>query len=405
MKIVVMKFGGTSVANINRIKNVASIINKNYKKYKLVIVLSAMAGVTNDLQKLIDQIDYPSSKENDLVLTSGEQVTVGLLSMILNKMKIKSIPLLGWQVPIITDSSHEKAKILNINKDNILKYLDENDVVVLAGFQGINTEGKITSIGRGGSDTTAVAIASSLNAERCDIFSDVDGVYSSDPTIVKNAKKINKISYEEMLEMSSMGAKVLHTRSVELAMKNNLTLQVLSSLTNQEGTFIVNEKKLIEKEVVSGVSYSKDESKITISGIPDKPGIAAKIFRILSRNNINIDMIVQNISQDGISANLTFTVLNKDMKISKNLLEKNSEGILYKQLSTNSEVAKISVIGMGMMSQSGVAEKMFQTLADQKINILAISTSEIKISVLIEEKYTNNAVNSLHSAYRLGINN
>ena len=405
MKIVVMKFGGTSVADISKIKNVASIINKNYKKYKLVIVLSAMAGVTNDLQKLIDQIDYPSSKENDLVLTSGEQVTVGLLSMVLNKMKIKSIPLLGWQVPIITDSSYEKAKILNINKDNILKYLVEYDVVVLAGFQGINTEGKITSIGRGGSDTTAVAIASSLNAERCDIFSDVDGVYSSDPTIVKNAKKIDKISYEEMLEMSSMGAKVLHTRSVELAMKNNLTLQVLSSLTNQEGTFIVNEKKLIEKEVVSGVSYSKDESKITISGIPDKPGIAAKIFRILSRNNINIDMIVQNISQDGISANLTFTVLNKDMKISKNLLEKNSEKILYKQLSTNSEVAKISVIGMGMMSQSGVAEKMFQTLADQQINILAISTSEIKISVLIEKKYTNNAVNSLHSAYRLGINN
>ena len=405
MKIVVMKFGGTSVADISKIKNVASIINKNYKKYKLVIVLSAMAGVTNDLQKLIDQIDYPSSKENDLVLTSGEQVTVGLLSMVLNKMKIKSIPLLGWQVPIITDSSYEKAKILNINKDNILNYLNEYDVVVLAGFQGINTEGKITSIGRGGSDTTAVAIASSLNAERCDIFSDVDGVYSSDPAIVKNAKKIDKISYEEMLEMSSMGAKVLHTRSVELAMKNNLTLQVLSSLTNQEGTFIVNEKKLIEKEVVSGVSYSKDESKITISGIPDKPGIAAKIFKILSRNNINIDMIVQNISQDGISANLTFTVLNKDMKISKNLLEKNSEKILYKQLSTDSEVAKISVIGMGMMSQSGVAEKMFQTLADQQINILAISTSEIKISVLIEKKYTEKALNSLHSAYRLGINN
>ncbi len=405
MKIVVMKFGGTSVADINKIKNVASIINKTYKKQKLVIVLSAMAGVTNDLQKMIDQVDYPSSKENDLVLTSGEQVTVGILSMILNKMKIKSIPLLGWQVPIITDSSYEKAKILNINKDNILKYLAEYDVVVLAGFQGINIEGKITSIGRGGSDTTAVAIASSLNAERCDIFTDVAGVYSGDPNIVKNAKKIDKISYEEMLEMSSMGAKVLHTRSVELAMKNNLTLQVLSSLTNQKGTFIVNEKKLIEKEVVSGVSSSKNESKITISGIPDKPGIAARIFRILSKNNINIDMIVQNTSQDGISANLTFTVLNEDMKISKKLLEKNSEKILYKQLSTDSEVAKISVIGMGMMSQSGVAEKMFQTLADQKINILAISTSEIKISVLIEKKYTENALNSLHSAYRLGISN
>jgi len=404
MKIVVMKFGGTSVADISRIKNVASIINDNYKKYKLVVVLSAMAGATNDLQKLIDQVDHSYSKENDLVLTSGEQVSIGLLSMVLNKMKIKSIPLLGWQVPIITDSSFEKAKILNINNKNILKYLAEYDVIVLAGFQGINTDGKITSIGRGGSDTTAVAIASSLNALRCDIFTDVEGVYSGDPTIIKDAKKIDKISYEEMLEMSSMGAKILHTRSVELAMKNNLTLQVLSSLTNQKGTFIVNDKKLIEKEVVSGVSYSKDESKITISGIPDKPGIAAKIFRILSIENINIDMIVQNISQDGISANLTFTVQNKDMIKSKNLLEKNRAEIIYRQLSTDSEVAKISVIGMGMMSQSGVAEKMFQTLADQKINILAISTSEIKISVLIEKKYTNNALKSLHSAYKLDIN-
>ena len=405
MKIVVMKFGGTSVADISKINNVASIINKNYKKYKLVIVLSAMAGVTNDLQKLIDQIDYPSSKENDLILTSGEQVTVGLLSMLLNKMKIKSIPLLGWQVPIITDSSYEKAKILNINKDNILKYLAEYDVVVLAGFQGVNTEGKITSIGRGGSDTTAVAIASSLNAERCDIFSDVEGVYSSDPAIVKNAKKIDKISYEEMLEMSSMGAKVLHTRSVELAMKNNLTLQVLSSLTKQKGTLIVNEKELIEKEVVSGVSYSKNESKITISGVPDKPGISATIFGILSKNDINVDMIVQNISQDGVSANLTFTVQFNDMEISKRLLEKNHKKISFKTISSNSEVSKISVIGVGMKSQSGVAEKMFKTLANKNINILAISTSEIKISVLIEEKYTNKAVNSLHFAYKLGINN
>ena len=403
MKIIVMKFGGTSVADINHIKNVASIISNNFKKYKLVVILSAMAGVTNDLQKLIDEVNYPSSEENDLVITSGEQVTVGLLSMLLNKMGIKSIPLLGWQVPIITDSSHEKAKILNINNENIQKYLQKNDVVVLAGFQGISEEGKITSLGRGGSDTTAVAIASSLGAERCDIYTDVNGIYSTDPNIDVNAKKIDKISYEEMLEMSSTGAKVLQTRSVELAMKNNLTLQVLSSITKQKGTLIVNEKKLIEKEVVSGVSYSKNESKITISGVPDKPGISATIFGILSKNNINVDMIVQNISQDGISANLTFTVQSKDMEISKKLLEKNQKNILCKMISTDPDVAKISVVGMGMMSQSGVAEKMFQTLADKEINILAISTSEIKISVLIKKKYAEEAIKSLHSAYKLDI--
>ena len=398
-----MKFGGTSVADINHIKNVASIISNNFKKYKLVVILSAMAGVTNDLQKLIDEVNYPSSEENDLVITSGEQVTVGLLSMLLNKMGIKSIPLLGWQVPIITDSSHEKAKILNINNENIQKYLQKNDVVVLAGFQGISEEGKITSLGRGGSDTTAVAIASSLGAERCDIYTDVNGIYSTDPNIDVNAKKIDKISYEEMLEMSSSGAKVLQTRSVELAMKNNLTLQVLSSITKQKGTLIVNEKKLIEKEVVSGVSYSKNESKITISGVPDKPGISATIFGVLSKNNINVDMIVQNISQDGISANLTFTVQSKDMEISKKLLEKNQKNILCKMISTDSDVAKISVVGMGMMSQSGVAEKMFQTLADKEINILAISTSEIKISVLIKKKYAEEAIKSLHFVYKLDI--
>ena len=403
MKIIVMKFGGTSVADINRIKNVASIIRNNFKKNKLVVVLSAMAGVTNNLQKLIDEVGHSSSEENDLVITSGEQVTVGLLSMLLNKMGIKSIPLLGWQVPIITDSSHEKAKILNISNKNIVKYLENSDVVVVACFQGISEKGKRTSLGRGGSDTTAVAIASSLGAERCDIYTDVDGIYSTDPNIDTKAKKIDKISYEEMLEMSSMGTKVLQTRSVELAMKNNLTLQVLSSITKQKGTLIVNEKKLIEKEVVSGVSYSKDESKITISGVPDKPGISAIIFGILSKNNINVDMIVQNISQDGISANLTFTVQTKDMEIAKNLLEKNYKKILYKMLSTDSKVAKISVVGMGMMSQSGVAEKMFKTLANKEINILAISTSEIKISVLIDKKYTEEAIKSLHSAYKLDI--
>ena len=404
MKIVVMKFGGTSVGDVEKINNVSKIISNNYTKHKIIVVLSAMAGVTNNLQKLINKISTKQTPENDLIITSGEQVTVGLLSKLLNKMGIKSLPLLGWQVPIITDSSYEKAKILNIDKKNILNYFEIYDVIVLAGFQGVTVDGKITSLGRGGSDTTAVAIASAVDAERCDIFTDVEGVYSADPNIVDKAKKIEKISYEEMLEMASTGAKVLQTRSVELAMKNNLTLQVLSSLNNKPGTYIINEKKLIEKEIVSGVSYNKNESKITISGIPDKPGISATIFGILAKNNINVDMIVQNISQDGINANITFTVNSNEMEISKKLLEENKENINFKNISTNSDVAKISVIGMGMMSQTGVAEKMFKTLADNKINILAITTSEIKISVLISKEYTNEAVKSLHSIYNLDIN-
>ena len=401
MNILVMKFGGTSVANLDRIRNVASIINKEYKDFKLVVVLSAMSGVTNDLQKLIDEVDYDNSPETDLVITSGEQVSVALLSMILNKMHINSIPMLGWQIPIITDNSYGKAKILNILDNEILRHLKKFDVVIIAGFQGISQEGKITSLGRGGSDTTAVAIATILKAERCDIYTDVDGIYSTDPNIDKTAKKINKISYEEMLEMSSLGSKVLQTRSVELAMKNNISLQVLSSIVKSQGTLIVNEEKLIEKEMVSGVSYNTNESKISISGVPDKPGIAATIFDILSKSNIDVDMIVQNISQDGISANLTFTVQSNEMNIAKRLLEKSKLAINYKSITTNSKVAKVSVIGMGMKSQSGVAQKMFQTLADKKINILAISTSEIKISVLIEEIYTELAIKSLHKAYNL----
>ena len=396
-----MKFGGTSVADLEKIQNVSKIVSDSVRDFKIVVVLSAMAGATNELQKLIDKVNFTSLPEQDLVITSGEQVTVGLLSMILNKQGIKSIPLLGWQVPIITDSNHEKAKILNINNSKILNCFEDHDVVVLAGFQGVSKEGMVTSLGRGGSDTTAVAIAASLNAERCDIYTDVEGVYSTDPNIDKSAKKIDKISYEEMLEMSSMGAKVLQTRSVELAMKNNLTLQVLSSLTTKPGTLIVNEKKLIEKEVVSGVTYSKNESKITISGVPDKPGISAIIFGILANNNINVDMIVQNISQDGIFANITFTVSTKDLQFAKSVLEKNSKDLNYRSINTDKNVSKISVIGMGMMSQSGVAEKMFKTLAENGINILAISTSEIKISVLIDEKYTNIAVKALHEVYNL----
>ena len=401
MNIIVMKFGGTSVAGIEKINNIADIVFKEVKKSKVVVVLSAMAGETNKLQSYLDHFVSQNSMESDLVLTSGEQVTIGLLSASLKNKDVKSIPLLGWQIPIVTDNNHENAKILYIDNKRIHKYFEKNDVIVLAGFQGISLDGKITSLGRGGSDTTAVAIASSVKAERCDIYTDVDGVYTTDPNIYQNAKKISKMSYEEMLEMASTGAKVLHTRSVELAMKNNLTLQVLSSLTKEKGTFIVDEKKLIEKEIVSGVSYSKNEAKVTISGILDKPGISAKIFSLMTENNINVDMIVQNISQDGILANITFTINQKDYDLTKSVLENNNNELDYKSLSLDKNVAKISVIGMGMMSQSGVAEKMFKTLAKNAINILAISTSEIKISVLIDEKYTNIAVKSLHEVYNL----
>ena len=401
MKIVVMKFGGTSVASVLKIKNVAKIIKNKCDNNKIVVILSAMAGVTNQLQSYIDEVGYEPSAETDIIMTSGEQVTVGLLSMILNKEGIKSYPLLGWQVPIITDSSYDKSRILNIKNETIINYLKKYDVIVLAGFQGVNINGEITSLGRGGSDTTAVAVASSLKAERCDIYTDVDGIYTTDPNIVPEAKKIDKLSYYEMLEMSSMGAKVLQTRSVELAMKNNLTLQVLSSLTNNKGTLIINEDKLIEKEIVSGVSYSKNESKITISGIPDRPGISAKIFGLMAKNNINVDMIVQNISQDGVSANMTFTIPIKETNFVKKILQNNNKELNYNNLSSDSDVSKISVVGMGMMSQSGVAEKMFKTLAEEQINILAISTSEIKISVLIVKKFTVQAVQALHRVYKL----
>ena len=397
-----MKFGGTSVGSIDKINNVANIVEKQLNDKKLIVVLSAMSGVTNKMQEYIDEIESNEIIENDLILTSGEAVSVGLLSAILKKRNIKSIPLLGWQIPIITDSNHQKAKILNIDKVRIDKYLNDYDVLVVAGFQGIDIDGKITSLGRGGSDTTAVAVAAAVDADRCDIYTDVDGVYSTDPNLVPKAKKINKLAFEEMLEMSSTGAKVLHTRSVELAMKNNLTLQVLSCITKQSGTLVVDENKLIEKEIVSGVSFSNNESKLTLSGIADKPGISATIFGLLANNNINVDMIVQNTSQDGVTANITFTVPNSEIHNAKKILEQNQNLINFKSIETDSNISKISVIGMGMMSQSGVAKKMFTTLADNSINILAISTSEIKISVLINKKFTKIAVKSLHEAYNLG---
>ena len=364
MKLIVMKFGGTSVGSTDKINNVADIVEKQLNDNKLIVVLSAMSGVTNKMQEYIDAIDSNEIIENDLILTSGEAVSVGILSAILKKRNIKSIPLLGWQIPIITDSNHQKAKILNIDKVRIDQYLKDYEVLVVAGFQGVDIDGNITSLGRGGSDTTAVAIAAAVDADRCDIYTDVEGVYTTDPNLEPKAKKINKLAFEEMLEMSSTGAKVLHTRSVELAMKNNLTLQVLSSITKQSGTLVVDENKLIEKEIVSGVSYSNNESKLTLSGIADKPGISATIFGFLANNNINVDMIVQNTSQDGVTANITFTVPNSEIHNAKKILEENQNLIDFKSIETDSNISKISVIGMGMMSQSGVAKKMFTTLAD-----------------------------------------
>ena len=402
MKILVMKFGGTSVRDLERIRKVASIVKKNKKNYKILVVLSAMAGVTNKLEKLLSEATNSKSSDTDLVITSGEQVSVAMLSIILNKMKINTHTMLGWQIPIITDNSYGKAKILNISKKNIINKFKTFEVIIVAGFQGISLEGKISSLGRGGSDTSAVALAAALKAKRCDIYTDVDGVYTTDPNLEKKAKKINKISYEEILEMSSLGAKVLQTRSAELAMKKNIQLKVLSSITNSKGTLITNEDQLIEKEMITGVSYSKNESKITISGVPDKPGISATIFGILAKNNINVDMIVQNISQDGVTANLTFTIPTIELEKANSILEKNRSKIYYNSITSNSDVAKISVIGVGMKSQSGVAEKMFKSLANKQINILAISTSEIKISVLIDKKHTNKAIKSIHKAYKLG---
>ena len=403
MKIIVKKFGGTSLSDIDRINRAISYIVKTKSAgYKVVIVVSAMGKETDRLLTLTDNLEeYRESDDLSALLSAGEQISSSIFSIMLHKQKVKGQSFQGWQVPILTNSGPNNAYIESIDTKQIIKSLKLGMTPIVSGFQGINKANRITTLGRGGSDTTAVALAAKLNAVRCDIYTDVDGVYTTDPNIDQNAKKIPKMSYEEMLEMASTGSKVLHTRSVELAMKNNLTLQVLSSLTKETGTFIVDEKELIEKEIVSGVSYSKNEAKVTISGILDKPGISAKIFSLMTENNINVDMIVQNISQDGISANITFTISQKDFDITKSVIEKNHNSLKYKSLSLDKNVAKISVIGMGMMSQAGVAEKMFKTLAKNEINILAISTSEIKISVLIEEKHTNIAVKSLHEAYNL----
>ena len=403
MLINVLKFGGTSVANLKRIENVVKIVEKRIKdnSSKIILVVSAMSGVTNKLVKEFKKITNEiSDPEYDVIVSTGEQSSSALISSLLNKKKIESRSLLGWQIPILTDGNHSKARIIKINSNVLKNHLEKYSVLVIAGFQGISKENRITTLGRGGSDTTAVAISYALGLKTCEIYTDVEGIFTSDPRIVNDANKIDSITYDEILELASLGSKVLHPRSVELAMKYGIRIHVRSSFDKKLGTMVVKEENKIEKEVVTGITSSENEAKITLKGIPDKPGIAAKIFSTLASNNINVDMIVQNITDDGRFASLTFTVPVEDER--KSLKELRSSDIKFKRIHSNSSICKISIVGVGMKSNVGVAQKMFETLAKKNINIQVISTSEIKISVLIDLPQKKIALKALHTAYGLG---
>jgi aspartate kinase len=400
---IVQKFGGTSVANIERIRAAARRVKAEVDAgNQVAVVVSAMSGATNQLVDWTRQMaKLHDAREYDVVVASGEQVTIGLMAIALQELGINARSWMGWQVPIKTDDVHGRARIQDIPAGELEKRLADGQVPVVAGFQGIGPDNRVTTLGRGGSDTSAVALAAALRADRCDIFTDVDGVYTTDPRIVAKARKLDKITYEEMLEMASLGAKVLQTRSVELAMNHRVRVQVLSSFIDAPGTLVVDEDEIVEKQVVSGIAYSRDEAKVTLVKVPDRPGVAAAIFGPLADASINVDMIVQNVSEDGLATDLTFTVAKTDYDRVVQLLQNSRQQIGFSRLVGDREVAKISVIGVGMRSYTGVAQRMFNTLAEKRINILVISTSEIKISVLIAEEYTELAVRSLHSAYGL----
>ena len=400
--LIVQKYGGTSVGSLERIKNVAKRIAKfKDEGHDLVVTVSAMAGETNRLVDLVYGLsDDPDPREYDQVVSTGEQVSIGLVAIALKEMGYDAISLTGWQVGMKTDSAHMKARILDIDTDRIRKHLKEGKIVIVAGFQGIDEHGNITTLGRGGSDTTAVALAAALKADLCEIYTDVDGVYTADPRIVPRARKLDKISYEEMLEMASLGAKVLQIRSVEFAMKYNVPLVVRSSLNFNPGTIITKEDEEMERVLVSGVTYNKNEAKISIRRVPDKPGIAAKIFDPLKEANINVDMIIQNVSKDGYT-DLSFTVARNEMKKAVEIVKKVANEIGAEGVEWDDTIAKVSIVGVGMRSHPGVAATMFKTLAENNINIQMISTSEIKISCVIDEKYTELAVRVLHDAFEL----
>jgi aspartate kinase len=407
MALIVQKFGGTSVADVNRIKNVANRVKKETEKgNKVVAVVSAMSGVTN---QLIDWTGNVKSDQNqqeyDVIVSTGEQVTSGLLALSLQNIGIKARSWMSWQIPFWTDGTHSKARISDIETTALIKSLNEGYVAVIPGFQGISSENRITTLGRGGSDTTAVALAAVLKADRCDIYTDVDGVYTTDPRIVPSAQKIDKVTYEEMLEMASQGAKVLQTRSVALAMRYNVRLQVRSSFKNVPGTFVLSEDEILEKETITGIAYSPDEAKITLRKVKDRPGVAGRIFGSLADASINVDMIVQNVSENGKTTDLTFTVSQIDLDGAATLLNGLKNEIEFADMTADDTVSKISVVGVGMRSQPGVAKTMFNTLAEKGINIQVISTSEIKVSVLIASEYMELAVRALHTAFGLDTQN
>ena len=402
MKIVVLKFGGTSVGSINRIKNVANIINSYYKKkYKPIVVSSAMSGVTNDLIKKSKEISenfLPS--EYDVLVSSGEQIACSLIAARLSHIGIRSRSWLSWQIPIITKGNHKNAKILSIYKKKIFDYLKKGGIPIVTGFQGIDVNDRITTIGRGGSDASAIMLAKFFKAERCIIYTDVEGVYTTDPNKLRKARKIKVISYEEMLEMASLGAKVMQPVSIQDARLNRINIEVKSSFKKKSGTLITKRKNLKNNKIIAGISSTQNDAKVTLVGVKDKPGVAAKIFKPLSKNSINVDMVVQNVSANGKETDLTFTIKTDDLKKTKKIIEDNKD-IKFRKLLLKSNVSKVSIIGVGMVTTPGVTFRMFQSLAKKNINIQVISTSEIKISVLIDKKNTKKALIALHKEFKL----
>jgi len=403
MARIVQKFGGTSVGDLDRIRHVATLVKAEYDRgNEVTVVPSAMAGVTNGLIENVNAISrLHDTREYDAIVSTGEQVTAGLLALALQNIGVPARSWAAWQLPLRTDDMHGKARIKEIDAGKIIKLFGEGQVAVVAGFQGLSPQNRITTLGRGGSDTSAVALAAALNADRCDIYTDVEGVYTTDPRIVDKARKLTRITYEEMLEMASQGAKVLQTRAVELAMNQGVRLQVRSAFVDAPGTLVVDEDEIVEQQVVSGIAYSRDEAKITIVGVEDRPGVAVGIFGPLSDSGINVDMIVQNISEDGKATDMTFTVAKADFDRACEVLDGHRKTLGYDRLVGDANVVKISIIGVGMRSHAGVAQTMFTALAKKGINIQVISTSEIKVSVLISDDYAELALRALHTAYGL----